>query len=97
MLFLKRNTHFNELYKCGVTEALIGPGEYYYEDDEDGLIVKATEYRRLLDQKKKDEFDYTKLNNATSQREYEEMLKQAERELFTQTLFEREVFKGGSN
>ena len=91
MLWLKRNQYFNELYKCGISEELIGPGDYYYEDDEDGLIIKATVYRRLLDQEKRDRFDYSKLNNARSQREYEDLLKRAEQEFLTQTIFDRKV------
>lgn len=96
MLYLHRNTHFNELYKCQISDELIGPGEYYYKDDEDGLIVKATVYRRLLDEKKKEEFDYSKLEKAASQRDYQDMLKQAEKEFMTNTLFDRQIAaKGG--
>jgi regulator of RNase E activity RraA len=96
MLWLHRNTRFNELYKCQISGELIGPGDYYYQDDEDGLIVKASVYRQLLDEKKKNEFDYSKLENAESQRDYAETLKQAEREFMTNTLFDRKIAaKGG--
>jgi hypothetical protein len=91
MLYLKRNVRFNELYKCGISGELIGPGDYYYEDDEDGLIVKATVYRRLEKEKKEKEFDYTLLNNATSQEEYRQMLIQATREFNNQGLFDRKI------
>jgi len=91
MLHLKRNQYFNELYKCKISGEFIGPGDYYYEDDEDGLIVKATVYRQMLDQAIADKFDYTKLNNAKSQVEYAELLKQAEREFLSSTIFDREV------
>jgi negative regulator of sigma E activity len=38
------------------------------------------------------EFDYTKLNNATSEKEYSELLKQAERELLEKTIFDRKIY-----
>jgi hypothetical protein len=66
-------------------------GDFYYEDDEDGLIVGANYYYELKKKKEEDEFDYTKLNRATSEMEYSEMLKQAEREYLTQTIFDRKI------
>ena len=42
MLWLKRNTRFNELMKCDISGDLIGPGDYYYIDDVDGVRIKAT-------------------------------------------------------
>lgn len=91
MLWLKRNTRFNELYKCKVSGELIGPGDYFYEDDEDGVIIKADVYYDLKKKKEEDEFDYTKLNNAQSQREYELMLQQYEREFLSQTILDRKI------
>jgi hypothetical protein len=91
MLFLKRNVYQYQLLQCGISKEPIIPGDYYYEDDTDGLIVKATVYRRLLDEKKRDEFDYSKLEQAQSEREYKQLLDQATRELNMQTLFDRKV------
>jgi hypothetical protein len=91
MLWLRRNGRFNELYKCKISGEFIPPGEYYYEDDEDGLIVKADVYRRLLDEKIKNEFNYDKLNKATSQMEYAQALILAEKNYFTATLFDRKI------
>jgi hypothetical protein len=91
MLWLKRNGRFNELYKCKISGEFIAPGDYYYEDDTDGLIVKATVYKKMLDKKKEEEFDYSKLEQAKSQGDYEAQLKQAEKEFLTVTIFERQV------
>lgn len=91
MLWLKRNQRFNELYKCGISDELIGPGDYYYEDDEDGLLVKATVYKRMLDEKRRNEFDYSKINMATSQEEYRKLLARATMEFNTQGLFDRKI------
>lgn len=91
MLYLHRNGRFNELYKCDVSEELIYPGDYYYKDDDDGLIVKATVYHDMLRVKKENEFDYSRLNRAESVRDYKEMLKEYEREFLYETLLDREV------
>jgi Ca2+-binding EF-hand superfamily protein len=94
MLWLKRNTHFNEIITCKISQDKILYGDWYYEDDDDGLIVKASVYRTLKDNMILDTFDYTKLNNATSQEEYRKLLLQYEREINTQGLFEREIAQG---
>lgn len=75
MLFLKRNLNFNQLYKCDVSKELIGPGDYYYEDDQDGFIVKAEVYKELKNRKKEEEWDYSILNQAENELEYKECLK----------------------
>lgn len=92
MLHLKRITHFNEFLKCQVSDEIMMYGDFYYEDDEDGLIVSAKYYHDLKKKKKEDEFDYTELNNAQSQKEYQDQLRQAERELFESTVLDRKVF-----
>lgn len=91
MLWLKRNIRFNELYKCMISNELIGPGEYYYEDDGDGLIVKATIYRKMLNQKIRDEWDYSKLEGHLSRQEYANYLREAERQFLSATLFDRKI------
>lgn len=91
MLHLKRIVLFNELLKCKVSGELIGPGDFYYEDDEDGLIVKASVYRRYKDQKIRQEWDYSLLNQATSEREYRQLLLRLQKDFFAQTLFDRKI------
>ena len=92
MLHLKRVTSQYELIMCQVSKELITFGEYYYEDDEDGLIVKATVYHEAEKKKAKDAFDKTKLENAKSFNDYKKALKKAEEELIKQTLADRVVF-----
>jgi hypothetical protein len=70
---------------------LIFPGDYYYEDDEDNLIVKATVYHEMLKDKREANFDYTRLNQASSQKEYEDIIKEYEKSLKTHTLLDRKV------
>ena len=92
MLVLKRIQHFNEFIKCKVSDQVMMYGDFYYEDTDDGLIVSATYYHELKKKKEEEEFDYTKLNNATSEKEYSELLKQAERELLEKTIFDRKIY-----
>ena len=78
--------------KCKVSDQIMMYGDFYYEDDEDGLIISAKYYHELQKKKKEEEFDYTTLNNAQSQKEYQEQLRQAERELFEASVLERKVY-----
>lgn len=94
MLHLKRIIYFNEFLRCKVSNELIGYGDYYYEDDEDGLIIKASVYNRLKDKRKKETFDYSELEKLESQREYEQYMKQASREFYESTVLDRKVFNG---
>lgn len=91
MLILKRVQYFNEFLKCKLSDTVLMYGDFYYEDDEDGLIVSANYYHELKKKKEEDEFDQTKLNLATSEKEYSDLLKQAEREYLTQTIFDRKI------
>lgn len=93
MLYLKRNQYFNELYKCGISNEIIYPGEWYYEDDEDGLIVKATVYKRICDEYKCKNFDYSKLEQLRSQEEYrQQLIRQMQKENYA-SLLDRKVYK----
>ncbi|MBP3199279.1 MAG: hypothetical protein J6N21_20095 [Butyrivibrio sp.] len=91
MLHLKRITHFNEYLICKVSGEVMMYGDFYYEDDEDGLIVSANYYHNLKKQKKEDNWDYSELNAFESQRDYAEALKEKERELFEKTVLNRAV------
>lgn len=91
MLWLKRNIHFNELMKCGVSGEYIVPGDYYYEDDKDGLLIKATVYRDMQKKRKQETWDYSKLNSASNEIEYRRMLKDATMYMLADTVLERKV------
>ena len=93
MLNLKFNEYFNEFYMCAISNEIIYPGEWYYEDDEDGLIVKATVYKQILKEAKAAEFDYSKLNQLSSQEEYRQKLKENLRMSNYSSLLDRKVRK----
>lgn len=90
-LMLKRITNPYEAVKCSITKEWIMYPDYYYEDDQDGLIVSYDYYceekkRRKLEKAEKD------VNLATSAVEYKVLLKEKEREFLEKTLFERPIF-----
>lgn len=91
MLWLKRNAVWNQLMKCDVSNEVIAPGDYYYIDDVDGIRIKATVYKRIKDKQKEDNWDYSKLNSATSQAEYKRMLKEATQRMLAATILDRKV------
>ena len=94
MLHLKRIVNPYEWERCKISKEYITYGDYYYVDDEDGLVIKKSVYDRLKKQKKYEEFDYSRLNNAQSEREYEQVMREKEREFLTDSIFERKVNKG---
>lgn len=91
MLILKRVTYDYEFMKCHISDELIGYGDYYYQDDTDGLIVKARVLHELKAKRKAEQFDYSKLSRARDQQEYKEILKAAERQLKEDTLLNRKI------
>ena len=95
MLKLKRVQYFTDFLRCHISKEIIRHGDYYYEDDEDGLIIKASHYGKLKKEQKEEEFDYTKLNQAESLRDYEQALKEYEREFLQSTLMDRTRMKYG--
>lgn len=94
MLFLKRNTYFNELRRCDISGLHIGYLDYYYEDDEDGLIVKFEVYKKLKLQNKREKFDYKRLNEISSRIDYKAAIQRYEEDLLKDNILEREVYKG---
>lgn len=96
MLHLKRVQYFTDFIRCHISQKILAYGDYYYEDDEDGLIVDALVYHKIKEKKKAEEFDYSKLEKAQSEKEYREILAAAERELKENTLLDRKVFHKGA-
>lgn len=91
-LHLKRVQYFTDHLRCRISNEIIRHGDYYYEDDIDGFVVKASVYGEMRKKKKEDEFDYSKLNNAENMRDYQAQLKEYERAFLEQSLFERKLF-----
>lgn len=74
-----------------ITGDYIQYGEYYYYDDEDGLIVSRKTYVKFKEAKRKAEWDYSRLEQAQSEREYEDIMKQKTQEFLAETLMDRKV------
>ena len=89
MLHLKRVQYFTDFLRCKISNELISHGDYYYEDDEDGTIIKASVYGKMKKDKREEEFDYTKLNEAESLRDYQAALKEYEREFLKGSILDR--------
>ena len=95
MLKLKKIVNPYEWERSHLTGSYILPGATYYEDDEDGFIIRADEYAELKKRKKEEEFDYSRLIGAQNEREYSEMMRQMYREYNQDTLLDnRKVDKG---
>ncbi len=95
MLHLRRMVQPFAWERCKISKEYILPGDYYYWDDEDGLVVKASVYHKLKWEKKVNEWDWASYYDGLSEREYEEMMREKEREYLTQGLLDRKVDKGG--
>lgn len=91
MLHMKRVDQPFTWERDHITGDYIRFGEWYYWDDEDGLVVSLRTYRQFKRQKELDTFDYTRLNQAASQREYEEILKESTRIHNMETLLDRRI------
>ena len=65
-------------------------GDFYYTND-DGKVISAKYYQNIKEQRKRETFDQTILENAKSQKEYQDELRKAEQEYLTQTMLEEKV------
>lgn len=95
MLVLKRMIHPYEVRKCKISDEFIVYGDFYYEDDQDGTIIKLTTYNKLKKEAKEEAFDYSLLARAKSQKEYNELVKRAERDFLRATILDRPIFDQG--
>lgn len=74
-----------------ITGDYIMYGEWYYWDDEDGLIVSVRTYNKMKEEKRRAEWDYSRLEEAQSEQEYRQMLQEHIREIQTESLLNRKV------
>lgn len=97
MLRLKRIVQPFDMINDSTGQPMIY-GDFYYEDDEEKddwgnpYRIRATTYHSLKQQRKQDNWDYTILNNAQNLKDYEQQLKEAEQELFKETVLEMKVW-----
>ena len=93
VLHLKRITLFNEWLRCKVSREYITYGDYYYEDDVDGFVVKASIYREYKLKKETEDLNNDPmLLQAKSEQEYKLALRQYERQYYEDTLLERKMY-----
>ena len=91
MLHLKQVTQPFAWERDHITGDYIKYGQFYYYDDEDGLVVSRKTYMKVKDMKKREEWDYSRLQDAASQYEYEQAIKEQTREFQMETLLNRKV------
>lgn len=89
MLILKRMRYFNEFIRDTVDDRIIGPGEYYFYDPDDGLIISAEHYWELKKQRMEDEWDESWYKAMESERDYKERLRKAEQQYNERTVLDR--------
>lgn len=96
MLRLHRLVHpFDFIFDS--TGDILMYGDFYFKEDEPDengnyLIIRATTYHNLKQQKKKDNWDYTVLNRQESLRDYEKSVKDAYHELVKESILEHKVW-----
>jgi hypothetical protein len=96
MLVLTRNLTPGEVRTCKLSRKMIVYGDFYYQDTEDPkLYIKATEYHKLKKQEKINAFDYSKLEQAQSEKEYRQYMIQAQQEYLTATILSKEICING--
>lgn len=89
MLVLKRIQYFNDFIRDTVDDRVIGYGEYYYEDTEDGTIISAEHYWELKKAQMEKEWDDSWFNAMESERDYKEKLRQAEMKVREMTVLNK--------
>jgi hypothetical protein len=91
MLVLKRIQYFTDIKTCKVSGELISHGQFYYEDDTDGVVVKASVYRDLKDKYAEDNFDNSRLERAQSEADYKTALRRYEQEFLSRDVLSRQI------
>lgn len=91
MLRLKQVTQPFTWERDHITNDYITYGQFYYEDDKDGLVISRDTYVRFKKEKERAEWDYSNLERLASQREYEEVMKEQTRQMLADTLMDRKV------
>ena len=91
MLHLKQVTQPFAWERDHLTGDYIKAGEFYYWDDDDGPVVSLKTYRKFKEAKRLEDWDYSRLENAESQYEYEQAIKEQTRQYNLETLLDRKV------
>lgn len=88
-LWLNRVQYFTDFMRDTLDDRIIGPGEYYYRDDETGDIISAEHYWELKKAYMEDNWDESYYNAMESERDYKEKLRQAEQQYKERTILQR--------
>ena len=97
MLVLTRNLTPWEVRTCKLSGMPIIYGDYYYQDTEDpNLYIKATEYHKLEEEKKRDAFDYSELEKLENAEDYKQYMMKAEREFLADNILNKKIIKNGT-
>ena len=91
MLHLKQVTQPFTWERDHITGDYIKYGDFYYLDDKDNFVVSLKTYRKFKEIKKREDLDYSRLQNAATQYEYEQAIKEQTREFQMETLLDRKV------
>lgn len=92
MLVLKRMTHPNEFITCKASGEVLMYGDFYYQDiDDPNIVIGARYYNNMKRQRKEEEFDYSILEDAQSQKDYQDQLKKAEQEYLQSTMLDMPI------
>ena len=96
MLMLQRNLTPGEVRTCKLSGKMIVYGDFYYQDTENpNYYVKATEYNKLKKENRERSFDYSRLENAETQAEYQQYLIEAQMEFLNQNILNQEIIHNG--
>lgn len=91
MLELKRLRYFTDFLRDTLDDRIIGPGEYYYEDPDDGTIISCEHYWELKKEKMENDFDDSWYNYMESEKDYKERLRQAQQQLKSASILNRDI------
>lgn len=89
MLYLKRVQYFTDFMRDTIDDRIIGPGEYYYHDPDDGTIISAKHYWELKKAKMEAEWDDSYYNIMENEKDYREKLRQAEQKYNESSILNR--------
>ena len=95
MLHLHRIVHpFDFMFDS--TGDILMFGDFYYKEDEPDSegkywTIRATTYHQLRQQKQEENWNYSKLNNAESWRDYDKQVKDAYHEMVKESILDHKI------
>ena len=90
MLTLHRIQNFNEFLRCHASGEILMYGDYYYTNDA-GQVISAKYYYNTKEQRRRENFDQSILNTAQTQKDYQDALREAEKEYLSEQMLDEPV------